>query len=43
MSLAAQHIQHMQRALDSMNVRLHNVLSQLNGVSGLRVIDAIIA
>jgi transposase len=43
LSLAAQHIQHMQRALDSMNVRLHNVLSQLHGVSGLRVIDAILA
>ncbi len=32
LTLAAQHIQHMQRALDSMNVRLHNVLSQLHGV-----------
>jgi transposase len=43
LSLAAQHIQHMQRALDAMNVRLHQVLSQLHGVSGLRVIDAIVA
>jgi transposase len=43
LSMAAQHIQHMQRALDSMNVRLHNVLSQLHGVSGLRVVDAILA
>ena len=43
LSLAAQHIQHMQKALDSMNVRLHNVLSQLHGVSGLRVIEAILA
>jgi len=43
LSLAAQHILHMQRALDSMNVRLHQVLSQLHGVSGLRVIDAILA
>ncbi len=43
LSIAAQHIQHMQRALDLMNVRLHNVLSQLNGVSGLRVVEAIVA
>jgi transposase len=43
LSMAAQHVQHMQRALDSMNVRLHNVLSQLHGVSGLRVIEAILA
>ena len=33
----------MQRALDLMNVRLHHVLSQLHGVSGLRVIEAILA
>jgi transposase len=43
LSMAAQHIQHMQRALDSMNVRLHYVLSQLHGVSGMHVIDAILA
>ena len=42
-SMAAAHISHMQRALDLMNVRLHHVLSQLHGVSGLRIIDAIIA
>jgi transposase len=41
--LAAQHIQHMQKALDSMNVRLHQVLSQLHGVSGLRIVEAILA
>jgi len=41
--IAASHIQHMQRALDLMNVRLHVVLSQLHGVSGLRVIRAILA
>lgn len=41
--LAAMHIQHMQKALDLMNVRLHNVISQIQGVSGLRVIEAILA
>jgi hypothetical protein len=42
MGLAAAHIQHMQKALDLMNVRLHSVISQLHGVSGLRVIRAIL-
>jgi transposase len=43
LGIGASHIQHMQRALDLMNVRLHLVLSQLHGVSGLRVIRAILA
>jgi transposase len=40
---AAMSVQHMQRALDCMNVRLHTVISQLHGVSGLRIIEAILA
>lgn len=40
---AAEHIQHMQRACVEMNVHLHQVISQLHGVSGLRVIDAVLA
>jgi transposase len=43
LSMAGAHVAHMQRALDLMNVRLHHVLSQLHGVSGLRVIEAILA
>jgi transposase len=42
LSIGASHIQHMQRALDLMNVRLHTVISQIHGVSGLRVIKAIL-
>lgn len=41
-SMAASHIQHMQKALDLMNVRLHTVISQIHGVSGLRIIRAIL-
>lgn len=41
-SLASQHIQHMQKALDSMNVKLHNVISKINGVSGMRILKAIL-
>ena len=36
------YIQHMQKALVLMNIRLHEVISQINGVSGLRVVEAII-
>jgi transposase len=43
LTMAGAHIAHMQRALDLMNVRLHHVLSQLHGVSGLRVVEAIVA
>ena len=43
LGLASAHIQHMQKALDLMNVRLHVVISQLHGVSGMRVIRAILA
>lgn len=42
LSTASARIQHMQRALDLMNIRLHVVISQLHGVSGLRVIRAIL-
>jgi transposase len=43
LTIAGAHVQHMQRALDLMNIRLHTVISQIHGVSGLRVIKAILA
>lgn len=36
------HINHMQKALTEMNLRLKEVLSQIHGVSGLRIISAIL-
>jgi hypothetical protein len=39
---AAQHIQHIQKALQQMNVRLDKVLSDVTGVTGMRIIDAIL-
>jgi transposase len=39
---AAQHIQHIQKALDLMNLKLHLVLSDVVGVTGLRIIRAIL-
>jgi len=40
---AAAHIQHMQKALIEMNLHLHKVISNLTGVTGMRIIQAIIA
>jgi transposase len=40
---ASKHVQHMQKSLDQMNVQLHHVLSDLTGVSGLAMVDAILA
>lgn len=42
-SMGSAHIQHMQKALDRMNVKIHEVLSDLTGVSGLRLVRAIVA
>lgn len=38
----AMHVQLMQKALDQMNVKLHTVISQLHGASGLAVVRAIL-
>ena len=39
----AAQIQHMQKALEQMNVQLHKVISDVTGVTGLRIIDAILS
>jgi transposase len=36
------HIQHMQKALIQMNLLLHNVVSDITGVTGMRIIKAIL-
>ena len=41
--MAASHVQHMQKNLDVMNIKLHNVISSLTGVSGILIIEAILA
>lgn len=38
-----QAVQHMQKALQQMNVHLHHAVSDLNGETGLRIVDAILA
>jgi len=39
---AAMHINHMQKALTEMNIRLTEVLSQIHGTSGIAIIEAIL-
>jgi transposase len=38
----ATHIQHMQKALSQMNVQLHNVISDIMGITGMKIIRAIV-
>ena len=41
-SKLSQQIQHMQKALVLMNIKLHNVISDITGVSGMKILRAII-
>lgn len=34
---------HIQKALDQMNLQVHRVLTEITGLSGLRILDAILA
>src|SRR5262245_15433623 len=40
---AASHVQHMQKALMQMNVQLHHVVSDITGVTGMRIIRAMVS
>ena len=41
--MASQHVQHMQKALTQMNVQFQHVISDITGLTGLAVLDAIVA
>jgi transposase len=41
--MATLHLQHMQKALDQMNLQIHHVISDLAGATGLAIMDAILA
>jgi transposase len=41
--MAATHVHHMQKALDQMNLQLHHVISDITGLTGLAIVDAILA
>lgn len=40
---ATAHIQHMQKALDLMNVHIHKAISDITGLTGMRIITAILS
>jgi transposase len=40
--MAAQHVQHMQKALTQMNVQIHHVINDLTGLTGMAIVDAIV-
>lgn len=41
--MACAHVQHMQKSLDQMNLQLHHVISDLTGLTGLRIVRDILA
>jgi transposase len=41
--MVSQHVQHMHKALTQMNVQIHHVISDITGVTGLAIVDAILA
>jgi transposase len=41
--MASQHVQHMQKALTQMNVQIQHVISDITGLTGLTILDAIVA
>lgn len=41
--MASVHVQHMHKALDQMNLQIHHVISDITGLTGLAIVDAIVA
>ena len=41
--MASQHVLHMQKALTQMNLQIHHVIDDITGLTGLAIIDAILA
>jgi transposase len=40
---ASSHVLRMQKALDQMNLQIHHVISDITGITGLRIIEAVLA
>jgi transposase len=41
--IASVHVQHMHKALTQMNLQIHHVLSDITGLSGMAIVEAIVA
>ncbi len=42
-AMATCHVQHMQKALDQMNLQLHHIIADITGTTGLAILDAILS
>ncbi len=40
--MAGVHVQHMHKSLDQMNLQIHHVISDITGVTGMAIVDAIV-
>ena len=40
--MASVHLQHIQKALDQMNLQIHHVISDIAGTTGLAIVDPIL-
>jgi transposase len=40
--IASQHVQHMHKALTQMNLQIHHVISDITGLTGLAIVDALL-
>jgi len=40
---ASPHVQHMHKALTQMNLQIHHVISDITGLTGRAIVDAILA
>jgi transposase len=41
--MASVHVQHIHKSLDQMNLQIHHVISDITGLTGLAIVDAIVA
>lgn len=41
--MACEHVQHMHKSLDQMNLQIHHVISDITGVTGMAIVDAIVS
>ena len=41
--MASQHVQHMHKSLTQMNLQIHHVISDITGLTGMAIVDAILA
>lgn len=43
LAAASQHVQHLHKTLTQMNLQIHHVVNDITGLTGLGIVDAILA